>query len=393
MEGRLHYVDALRVAAFAILIVYHCSVAFFPDLKWLIKSTETSATLSLVMDFPRSWRLPLLFFVSGMGTWFAYRACGGRNFITERVKRLGLPLIFAMCVLVVPQVWYERMYEDGYTGSLLTFWVERYFSEGKYPTGNFTWAHVWFVGYLLTITVVLLPLMRLVAGNRLRGTMEVFEKLAATPAIYLLFLLPLLPNLALSPIFPRETNALYNDGAWFASWTCWFALGFLVARHHKAVIGSLVERRGFSLWLAAMLTVFLYRFCWIPGEASAIGSYEKTSVLYKTLQFALAWTMILALVGYGARYLNRPSAVIAWLNHKVFPLYLIHQTVVVAALYYVLPVEAALWAKVSMVIAATITGSMLFAVAADHLPWPFRILFGFAGQPPEKRGATVATRS
>jgi glucan biosynthesis protein C len=30
------------VAAFVILIVYHSSVAFFPDLSWLMKSAETS---------------------------------------------------------------------------------------------------------------------------------------------------------------------------------------------------------------------------------------------------------------------------------------------------------------------------------------------------------------
>ncbi|WP_245431870.1 hypothetical protein [Aminobacter aminovorans] len=65
---RLHYIDWLRVSAFAILILYHSSVAFFPDLSWLVSSPERSPELSLVMMFPRVWRLPLLFFVSGMGT-------------------------------------------------------------------------------------------------------------------------------------------------------------------------------------------------------------------------------------------------------------------------------------------------------------------------------------
>ena len=73
-DSRLYYVDWLRVSAFALLILYHSSVAFFPDMNWLLKSAETSETLSLVMDFPRAWRLALLFFVSGMGTWFAFRS-------------------------------------------------------------------------------------------------------------------------------------------------------------------------------------------------------------------------------------------------------------------------------------------------------------------------------
>ena len=54
---RLYYVDGLRVFAFAILIAYHSSVAFFPDMKWLISSAEGSEALSLAMKYPRGWRL------------------------------------------------------------------------------------------------------------------------------------------------------------------------------------------------------------------------------------------------------------------------------------------------------------------------------------------------
>jgi glucan biosynthesis protein C len=131
MSGRLYYVDWLRVIAFAILVIYHCSVAFFPDMSWLMKSVEGSETLSLVMKFPRAWRLALLFFVSGMGTWFAFRSNTGLTFLKDRMVRLAVPLLFAMCVIIVPQVWYERVYEDGYDGSLMSFWLTRYFTEGK----------------------------------------------------------------------------------------------------------------------------------------------------------------------------------------------------------------------------------------------------------------------
>ena len=149
------------------LIVYHSSVAFFPDMNWLLKSAEGSETLSLVMMYPRAWRLALLFFVSGMGTWFVFRSNGGPGFLKERFLRLFVPLIFAMCVIVVPQVWYERIWEDGYDGSLPTFWLTRYFTEGKYPQGNFTWAHMWFVGYLIVMCFVCYPVFRLLdpSGN------------------------------------------------------------------------------------------------------------------------------------------------------------------------------------------------------------------------------------
>jgi glucan biosynthesis protein C len=386
MNDRLHYVDRLRVFAFAVLLIYHSSVAFFPDMKWLIESPQTSADIALVMDFPRAWRLALLFFVSGMGTWFAFKSASGLTFLKERATRLLLPLLFAMAVIIVPQVWYERMYEDGYTGSFLTFWFTRYFAEGKYPEGNFTWAHMWFVAYLLVMSFVCYPIFRFLSQRQSRGLNSWFERVARTEAIYLFFLLPLVLNLLLTPIFPRQTNSLYNDGAWFAAWASWFGLGFLVARHHAALIGTIVARRWISAGMAAALTLFLYRHAWTDAGLQ-IGDYGNETPLYKAAIFALAWSMILSLVGFGALHFNRGSKALTRMNRLIFPLYIVHQTVIVATLYYVLPLDVPLWAKYGTVLFATAGLSLAFAIVVDRLPWPFRALFGLA----EKNATRIET--
>jgi glucan biosynthesis protein C len=383
--GRLYYVDWLRVLAFALLIVYHSSVAFFPDMKWLLKSAETSEALSLVMMYPRAWRLALLFFVSGMGTWFVFRSSTGLDFLRERFLRLFVPLIFAMCVIVVPQVWYERMWEDGYDGSLLSFWLTRYFTEGKYPAGNFTWAHMWFVGYLIVMCFVCYPVFRLLGHPAMRPVADWFEKRASGNAIYLFFLLPLVLNLALTPFFPRQTNTLVNDGAWFATWASWFGLGFLVAKHHAAVIGAIVARRHVSALMSLTVAAYLYVYSWTDAGRFFIGDYNQMTPLFKTLLFALAWSTILAAVGYAARHLNRGSSALSWLNRKIFPLYIVHQTVIVAALFYVLPIDAGVWPKFLAVLAATIVGSFVFAILADTLPALLKPLVGLTA--PSRRSA------
>ncbi len=375
-DSRLYYVDRLRVSAFALLILYHSSVAFFPDMSWLLKSAETSETLSLIMDFPRAWRLALLFFVSGMGTWFAFRSSEGLGFLKERFLRLFVPLIFAMCVIVVPQVWFERRAEDGYDGSLISFWLTRYFSEGKYPDGNFTWAHMWFVGYLIVMSFVCYPVFRLIGHPAMRPLTAWFERVARSDWIYLFFLLPLILNLALTPFFPRQTNALYNDGAWFAAWASWFGLGFLVARHHAAVVEAIVERRFVSAAMSLTLAAYLYVYSWTEAGRVFIGDYDHMTPLFKILLFALAWSTILACVGFAALHLNRKSAALAWLSRKIFPLYIAHQTIIVAALFYVLPLDAGVWAKFLAVFAVTVAGSLVFAMLAEMLPGLLKPLVG-----------------
>ena len=76
-------------------------------------------------------------------------------------------------------------------------------------------------------------------------------------------------NLALTPFFPRQTNALYNDGAWFAAWASWFGLGFLVAKHHAAVIGAIVARRHVSAAMSLTVAAYLYVYSWTGCRAAS----------------------------------------------------------------------------------------------------------------------------
>jgi glucan biosynthesis protein C len=228
------------------------------------------------------------------------------------------------------------------------------------------------------------PVFRLLDHPAMRPVAEWFERKAKSDAIYLFFLLPLALNLALTPLFPRQTNALINDGAWFAAWASWFGLGFLVAKHHAAVIGAIVARRHVSIGLSLTIAAYLYVYSWTDAGRLFIGDYDQMTPLFKILLFALAWSTILAAVGYAALHLNRGSRALSWLNRKIFPLYIVHQTVVVAALY-VLPLDAGVWTKFLAVLAATIVGSLIFAILADRLPGALKPLVGLAD--PARRGA------
>ena len=108
-----------------------------------------------------------------------------------------------------------------------------------------------------------------------------------------------------------------------------------------------------------------------------IGDYDQMTPLFKILLFALAWSTILAAVGYAALHLNRGSKALSWLNRKIFPLYIVHQTIVVAALFYVLPLDAGVWTKFLLVLARDDRPArFVFAILADMLPAALKPLVG-----------------
>ena len=57
-----------------------------------------------------------------------------------------------MLVIVPPQVYLERLYRGQFAGSFLD-WLPQAFSGGAYPDGNLSWHHLWFLAYVLVLTL------------------------------------------------------------------------------------------------------------------------------------------------------------------------------------------------------------------------------------------------
>jgi len=81
------------------------------------------------------------------------------------------------------------------------------------------------------------------------------------------------------------------------------------------------------------------------------------------------------------------------MNRLVFPLYIVHQTVTVGALYYVLPLDLPAIQSFALVAAATAVVSIAFAVAVDQLPSPLRQLVGLTEKPQPARDGEALERS
>ena len=154
-KERRYDIDWIRVIAFDFLIIYHVGMFFVPW-EYHIKNNEIVDWLRWPMMFVNQWRLPILFVVSGMGTYFALKNKTGANYIKERFTRLFIPLIFGILIIVSPQIYVERLAQGKISGSFIQFYPQ--FFQGIYPEGNFSWNHLWFLPYLLLMSLVATPL-------------------------------------------------------------------------------------------------------------------------------------------------------------------------------------------------------------------------------------------
>ena len=98
-KEREYYLDWLRVIAILLLLFFHCGMAFVAEWGWHIKNPETSQVFQEWMYFLSRWRMALLFFISGAGTWFVMRRATAGAYVWRRFLRLFVPLVFGIFAL------------------------------------------------------------------------------------------------------------------------------------------------------------------------------------------------------------------------------------------------------------------------------------------------------
>ena len=210
LRDRRADLDWLRVSAFGLLILYHAGMAW-SGWSWHVTSSDSIGWLREGMRFLNRWRMPLIFVVSGAAIMLALGTRAPAVFARDRVRRLLVPLVFGMVVLVPPQVYLERLYRGQFQGSFLE-WLPQAFT-GVYPAGNMSWHHLWFLAYVLVLTFALLPYFLWARSGRGRAAHAKAGRLVARTGLHWLMPLPLAAAILwLTPI-SHNTNGLIGD--WF----------------------------------------------------------------------------------------------------------------------------------------------------------------------------------
>jgi surface polysaccharide O-acyltransferase-like enzyme len=380
--ARLVYLDWIRVAAFALLILYHVGM-FYVTWDWHVKSDHAGHALEPLMLLTNPWRLALLFLVSGAATRFMADKMGAGALAGRRTLRLLIPLVFAIVVIVPPQSYYEVVEAIGYQGSYLAFWARYLAADPGFCDADGcldvpTWNHLWFVAYLLVYTLLLaltlglarMPLMRFGAlvGRHLRGA-----GLIVWPILFLAA-----ARLVLMPMF-AVTHALvddwYNHAVSFAA----FLFGFLLMKDGAVAAQCIRMRRpALTLFLAAYVAYAAYAWAWRADDAVPP---EALRIVMRLVYAVDQWTAIVAVLGYGALHLTRDSRLLRTLTEAVFPFYILHQTIIVVAGHHLKALGLSASVEGALLVAITAAGCWLGYDIVRRVGF-LRPLFGLARRRP-----------
>jgi len=341
---RRHDIDWLRVIAIGLLLIYHIAIIYQPWAMFLafIRSEELWEGLWKPMTMLNVWRIPILFYVSGMGVYFAMRKRNWAQLILERTKRILIPFLFGI-VAITPL--HMLVFQKFYNMPL------SYYAHA---------GHLWFLGNIFVYVLFLLPVFILLKRNTDNLIKRTLEKLFSNPfgplSISVLFIAEVL-------IIKPQLFAMYAE-TWhgFFMGLLAFFFGFIFMYIGKPLWNTLLTWRWLYLSIAAIL--FTIRFT----------IFETQGLPYLTAIESNAW--IFAVFGFCFKHLNKPSKALSYLSKAAYPVYIIHMIMLYGAAYFILPLHWSPVLSFVVITVATFTGCFVVYEFVLRRIFFLRPLFG-----------------
>ncbi len=357
--------DALRVGAIYLLILFHVAKVYDPRPLFHIWSPDLIPGMNEFTGMMRLWRMPLLFLLAGWAAVLSLRTRDVWAFMIERLSRIALPLFFGTVFLgslikylelrngvsMSIEGWqataslqeahgslqtYPVPVMEPYTNSFLEF-LPRFFTKVKY----FTWSHLWFLAYLLVITSLTAPILARIAKAEPRPAVH------QTVWLLLPALILFLSESFLRPHWPGS-QTLINDWANVVRYSIYFGVGAAWATYSN--LGDRM-RVQWPLALAASILLFTAHKLLVEVAADWFATLSPGArVVEYGLPAVAAWFFILSLIGVAGRFVTRPSPQLSFAAGTVLPVYIVHQPVIVITAYYLDPLPLPVGARFLLIL-------------------------------------------
>ena len=323
---RRNEIDWIRNIGVLLLFVFHTASIFTYYEPWYIWADSKSwvATIIFILCIP--WHMPVLFFLAGASTRFALGSRSGKTYILERVKRLLIPFILGMIILVPPQGYFARVSRGKYVGNYFQQWKYFWTTISDIPyDGGLGPAHLWFILYLFIISIVGLFIIRSFKKEGMEKFLIKF-KYKLTSKYSLIFTVLIFFIADMIPLAIAQKNILI--------FLIVFLMGYIVYGDNDYLEYMDKNKRKSLIIVLIFFIFYIGLILYYYNLKNNNGIILK--ILLSIMRNSIMTTTIVAVIGYGRKYLTGRGKVLDYLNKACFPVYILHQPVIVISAYYLL---------------------------------------------------------
>jgi glucan biosynthesis protein C len=179
---------------------------------------------------------------------------------------------------------------------------------------------------------------------------------------------------------------LYDDWANVAFYFILFVYGY--ALFYAPGFDRALRRRWKTSLLLGTITISVIFLVLGTGNAPEIG-YTPAFMAFAALHGLNTWFWLVVVVGAARTYLGFENRVLRYLRAAVYPMYILHQTVVVAVGFLVVSREVGVAGKFALIVLA----SLAVTLALYEFVRRVAVLRPLFGLKPKRRGVAIANGS
>ncbi|HYG18830.1 MAG TPA: acyltransferase family protein [Ohtaekwangia sp.] len=326
--NRRYDIDAIRVIAIGLLLVYHVAIGFqqWGIMIGFIANDHPWSSLWVPMSMLNVWRIPLLFFVSGMGVYFAIQNRDWKGLMLERSGRILVPFVIGI-FCIVPLHTY--------------LWQYHYQFDLAYNPNP---GHLWFLGNIFIYVLLLSPLFFFLKRNENGAFVQGIKKIFGSPWGLVLLMAAFVAEALLVNPNPFELYAMTWHGFFLGLLAFLFGFCFVFS---GAGFWDMI-RKWWWVFILAAAALFTYRLL----------QYQMRVPAYQLAIESNCWILSVLAVGY--RYLNRPGKVLRYLSEAAYPIYIVHMIFLYLASMLIFPLSIPVQVQFFLVLLCTVSGCLIF---------------------------------
>jgi len=350
-KNRRRDLDVIREWIVGCLVLFH-TARIFDDLGgFYIKSETTHWVFNILNMLALQVGMPLAFVIAGYGICNSLSKRSSKMFIKERIKRLVVPFVFGILVIIPPQVFYQFRVNPNYTESyweyykkffdLVPVWNFPWFFEGSLKNPYFHRGNAWFLYELLVFSLLCLPLFKWLLSNRDTGKSNWIENLNKTLFGIILLGLPI-------GIIEAAFKTDYAGGWCKSSYIPFLIYGFLLACFPKFRLH--LKNKNKLLIIAAIITFILGVYSYFKLSSGygldPLKDYTFGAVAFRIIKGINGWLMVAMIWSFielrnesASKASKKTSESLIrferYAHGALLPFYLIHETILVVVAFYV----------------------------------------------------------
>lgn len=305
---RYTYLDNMRGILMSLGLVLHTCAAFSATGYWLVTYPESIPWADSVSEVIHFFRMPLFFAISGFFAFILLNKLSSLRFLRNKLMRIGLPLVSAFVVLILPQ---QFLINHLHLNTSLQI--------NQLPLIS----HLWFLINLLVYFIVAMAIFSLVRSTQnklLQATIATRSLLASLallviPVVYLVLLALNKIGIPIYTPIPL-VSSIYQ----LFFYVDYFLFGFFLAAVAGKVLQDVMVHPWFAILVIVLLVVSIIQWTTNVSFGLIMDTWlERWAVISSSL---LIWIT-------GSKLLNRNFTSLNWIVRASYTIYLFHHLLIV----------------------------------------------------------------